>query len=272
MTRVALLLAAVSLAVAPAAAGQPDVSRTIGKEPVYQSKAPKYGLLVFGPQGKDLVWVVLDGDTLYVDRNGNGDLTEPGKKIVAEKRPDRDPEEEGYAFDVGDVAVGGRTHKGLSVYCTPLKRYAGAALGKRDDVKAALAKDPKALAVRVGLDVDMPGIKGNGIGGRAVFLAGPVDLSGVFQLAATPAEAPVVWFGGPLEITFYSEVPSLRVGRSSELVLVVGSAGIGPGTFAMLGYESTIPKDVKPVVELRLPAPKAGEPLRKEAFELKDRC
>lgn len=55
------------------------IDRTIAKEPAYRTKTPKYGLLVFGPEGKDRVWLVHDGDVLYVDRNGNGDLTEPGR-------------------------------------------------------------------------------------------------------------------------------------------------------------------------------------------------
>ncbi len=51
------------------------LDRTIAKEPAYQSKQPRYCLLVFGSEAKTRVWLVLDGDTLYVDRNGNGDLT-----------------------------------------------------------------------------------------------------------------------------------------------------------------------------------------------------
>jgi hypothetical protein len=37
--------------------------------------------------------VVLDGDVLYLDRNGNGDLTDPGKRIAAQevKRNRDDP-------------------------------------------------------------------------------------------------------------------------------------------------------------------------------------
>ena len=50
------------------------VDRTIAKEPAYKTK-PRYCLLVFGPEPKIRVWLVLDGDVLYVDRNGNGDLT-----------------------------------------------------------------------------------------------------------------------------------------------------------------------------------------------------
>lgn len=50
------------------------------KEPKYQ-KEPRYALLVFGPKRETRVWMVLDGTTLYVDRNANGDLTEPDERI-----------------------------------------------------------------------------------------------------------------------------------------------------------------------------------------------
>ena len=63
------------------AADLAKIERTIAKEPKYEWK-PKYGLLVFGPEAKFHVWLVLDGSTLYVDRNGNGDLTEPDKRVT----------------------------------------------------------------------------------------------------------------------------------------------------------------------------------------------
>jgi hypothetical protein len=271
MRRLALLLAA-WLSAGPAAAGPPKIDRTLAKEPAYRTKAPKYGLLVFGPEGKDRVWLVLDGDTLYVDRNGNGDLTEPGERVAAEKRPGGDPAEEGYTFQAGDLTVGGRTHKGLVVVYTPLKRYAGASLGKRPDVKAALAKDPNAAGVSLGVDVEVPGVKGGGLGGRLSFSAGLIDLTGVFQFADKPADAPAVHLGGPLQVTFYAELPTLRVGRGTELSLVVGTPGAGPGTFAMLDYEGTIPKEAKPMAELSLPWAKSGAPPLKEKWEIKGRC
>jgi hypothetical protein len=62
------------------AADLSKADRTIKKEPTYKTK-PKYCLLVFGPEAKTRVWVVIDGDAAYVDRNGNGDLTEPGKRV-----------------------------------------------------------------------------------------------------------------------------------------------------------------------------------------------
>src|SRR5438309_5057662 len=65
------------------AADLTKIQRTLVKEPVYQTKMPKYGLLVFGADAKIRVWVVLDGDVMYLDRNGNGDLTEPGNRMDA---------------------------------------------------------------------------------------------------------------------------------------------------------------------------------------------
>src|SRR5581483_12319214 len=61
------------------AADLTKIDRSISKEPAYKTQAPKYCLLVFGPEARSRIWLVLDGETLYVDRKGNGDLTGPGK-------------------------------------------------------------------------------------------------------------------------------------------------------------------------------------------------
>jgi hypothetical protein len=77
-----ILCLALFVAATPAlAADLSRIERRIAKEPSYQSKAPGYCLLVFGAEAKTRVWIVRDGDTLFVDRNGNGDLTEPDKRI-----------------------------------------------------------------------------------------------------------------------------------------------------------------------------------------------
>ena len=273
MTRISLLLIILGLYVTPAVADTPKIDRTIRKEPTYRTKDPKYGMLMFGSESKERVWLVLDGDVLYVDRNGSGDLTEADKKVRAITALARDLELDGYFFDVGEVAVGGRTHKGLNISFTRLTSPANRSLVNRPEAKAALAKDPKAQVVRIpGVDVEIPWLNGEGIGGRAVFMVGPADLHGVFQFGASPATAPVVKFFDPLEITFYSELPSLRVGRPSELELVVGVPGIGPGTFAMLGYEKTVPKSANPVIELSLPPSAPGNSPVTEKTELKSRC
>src|SRR5260221_55230 len=74
------------------AADLAKVDRTIIREPAYQS-TPKYCLMVFGPEARTRVWLVQDGDTLYVDRNGNGDLTDAGEKVAAKVNPRATAEE-----------------------------------------------------------------------------------------------------------------------------------------------------------------------------------
>ncbi len=241
------------------------IDKSIGKQPAYRT-APEYGLLVFGSEGKDRVWLVRDGDALYVDRNGNGDLTDPREKILAEKRPASLPDgDRFYVFNVGDLSVGQRTHKGLRVRFAPL-----ASLPQVP--QAGSKKAAKTMCVAMELDVDVPGMKGGGAGGRLKFEAGPVDSSGVLEFGKTPAQAPVIHLDGPLQITFFLERPKLQAGRSTELTLVVGTPGTGAGTFAMLAYEGTIPESAKPIAEIRYPSAKPGDPPPRQRFEIKERC
>jgi hypothetical protein len=76
-----LCLVALALGAVPVgAADLSKIDRTIAKEPAYKNK-PLYGLLVFGPEARARAWVVLDGDVLYVDQKGDGDLTAPGVRF-----------------------------------------------------------------------------------------------------------------------------------------------------------------------------------------------
>lgn len=81
------------------------IQRALAKEPTYQA-SPRYCLLVFGPTAETRVWLVVDGDTMYVDRNGNGDVTEPGEKV-----------QRNYSFTLGDIVErdGHTVHKNLRV-------------------------------------------------------------------------------------------------------------------------------------------------------------
>src|SRR5438477_5497284 len=62
------------------------IDRAILKEPAYRSGQPKYCLAVFGPKAETRVWMVLDADTLFIDRNGNLDLTEAGESVKGQPR------------------------------------------------------------------------------------------------------------------------------------------------------------------------------------------
>lgn len=57
--------------------------KRIAKEPAYGAAVQYFALFVLGPDEDLRVWMVADGDRLYVDSNGNGDLTERGERFDA---------------------------------------------------------------------------------------------------------------------------------------------------------------------------------------------
>lgn len=59
------------------AADYAKIDRSLAKEPAYQSETPRYALLLFGREAPLRVWIVLDGETVYLDRDADGDLTDP---------------------------------------------------------------------------------------------------------------------------------------------------------------------------------------------------
>ena len=84
--------------------GFSKIERKITKEPVYR-KTPKYCLVVFGAEAKTRIWLVVDGDTLYADLNGNGDLTEKAEKLKEGK------DLNGHSWQIGDIIEGKKKFK-----------------------------------------------------------------------------------------------------------------------------------------------------------------
>lgn len=82
---VSLVLALLcSVSANPAGSSEFDygkIDRVILKEPDYDTKDPKYALLLFGEVAAVRVWVVLDGKTIYIDRNADGDLTDKDERF-----------------------------------------------------------------------------------------------------------------------------------------------------------------------------------------------
>src|SRR5262245_54560675 len=118
--RLALLVVLVVASPAAADGLSPDlakIERRIGKEPVYQGK-PGYLLLVFGPEAKQKVWLVRDGEKLYVDRHGTGDLSQPACRVTGEVDRYRE-----RLFEAGDVTLGGKRYEGLRVAECSAKRF-----------------------------------------------------------------------------------------------------------------------------------------------------
>jgi hypothetical protein len=218
--------------------GQPvdtgKLDRTIAKEPRYESKSPWYCLLLFGPE-KTMVWLILDGDKLYIDRNGNGDLTEPGECFT---RPDGD-----HFFRVPDLSLGDGKRK-----------YSDLRINWRPTGVASNGKLHLHVIVQV-KDHD--------------------EYAMVPAKAEAAAEATLIHFDGPLTPFFKIEAFKRQDHfiRGNEhllgLSLVTNYEGV---EWVQVSHEKGIPADVHPTVDIEFPAKGADAKSIRVKVPLKGRC
>jgi hypothetical protein len=237
------------------------IDRPLVKEAAYQSKNPKYALLVFGPETRTRIWFVLDGTALYVDRNGNGDLTEAGEKVSGTKGSQAILEEDVHTFAVGELRDGERRHRNITLIVT--------GLGAASKTKTAESRNPGSLIFRIRMEAEIPGFEGVTKDGRLLQAAGLN--AGSLQFADRPREAPILHFAGPLTLVVFGQ-QEFRVNREMELYLGLGTPGRGEGTFVYTAYEGAVPAAAFPRAEIAFQAQKPGEPPVKVIYELKGRC
>ena len=224
--------------------GLDKVDRTIAREPAYQ-ETPGYCLLVFGPQADVRVWLVRDGKTLHVDRNANGDLTEPGERIKAGRERSFQTSFDGKAssyreigYSVGDLApAGGQKHH------TNFEITIFGIDGEPTNVVLSLL-----------------------VNGNLKQYAGWKPL-----FAANRSAAPIIHFGGPMIVRPLRGATVKLSDAHPEVHLCFGTPGLGAGSFAFLGYEA-VPGTVHPRIEIEWPCARPGAtPVRTSAV-LPDRC
>lgn len=229
---------------APAAAPDPltpkallTIDRTIAKEPRY-GETPLYLLLAFGPDSADRVWAVLDGTVLYLDKNGNGDLTDEGERVFALALP------------------GDGVNRRNPLFQVPLLETKG---GKHTDFFLSAIR----LAPGDGVYVKM-GVKVNGTTAQH---AGPTDL----RLAETPAAARVLAFGSRVVTAQVSHtMPGVpEVDKAIDFRVRVGTPGVGLGSFVGFGSEDQV---ANPVAEFEFPAAAPGTPAKRLVVPLTERC
>ncbi len=269
-------------------AGAQDLSkieRTLGEQPAYASKEPRYCLLVFGRKADTRVWLVLDlaydplrgkpgkTESVYADLNGDGSVTGDKERIpvtvVTKKVPAgyigrlSYPESEQHLprFTVGDV----KSRDGTTAYKNLVLDVGWYIFGRKD------------REVRV--SVDVPGYGRQSIGGEQLWFAD------------SPAKAPVIWFGGamtmrlapsgllflPVDYTGkepppprYEEFPLVR-GKTMPIRAEIGSAGAGPGTFNTILNDKP-PEGVHPVAKAVFPHTDPKKPPIEVSVELSKRC
>jgi hypothetical protein len=251
------------------AAGAVDLSkvdRTIKKEPAYRSK-PKYCLLVFGPDARHRVWLVVDDDMLYVDKKGNSDLTAPGSAVRApawSTRTQHPSVARERSVEVGDITVGGLTHTRLLVSQTEHRRQANLSaeadtgdLTPREwqqylDSVWRQVPDGITYMVSIRLDPRCHGRFGDAKNQRPVRHFASHDRHGQLAFSGRPADAPIIHFGGPLTLDLRSSDSLQHGNKSREISVSLGALGLGRGTFVVMDYD-LVPEDVGPIVEIRFP-------------------
>ena len=239
------------------------IERTLGKEPKYAGK-PKYCLLVFGPEAKLRVWVVQDGNVFYVDRNGNGDLTEPGEKV----EPPGSPGGDVGTVQLGDIRDGAMTHKNLSIMRFPVTAET---VGNDQEYQRITRDNPARQTWWVSVNAERASPAGDKLPPRVSYIANG-DGQGYLVFAARPAEAPIIHFNGPWTLGLQDIKQQFVSGQKTELQIGVGTPGVGPGTFAFVLYPGLIPDKAYPVAEITFPAPTGGAVGPPQRFTLTKRC
>jgi hypothetical protein len=214
------------------------VERRIAKQPNYMTNSPKYALLVFGPEAKLRVWVVIDGETLYLDRNGDGDLTDPKERFAKLEEcrnielVDPDGKTHYVITSIGQFQEAGAQHLIVSVDVRadhPYQQYCGAKLGDRPgDASISHFHGPLTMEVRT-INWKLPPKLSLHTG------ANPSDLNATLGTMDENCGCWVVVRSEPVD-------------------------GFGPG------------KDVHPAVEVEFPAKAAGATPIKKRYLLEKRC
>jgi hypothetical protein len=250
------------------AADLAGIDRGIGKEPAYQGK-PRYCLLAFGPEGKHKAWLVLDGDTLYVDRRGTGDLTAADCRVPGKVEPFRE-----QAFETGDLNIGGTTYADLRVDITSVKNGIGEAYQEMPMFREFLSKHPDGKLFLISIDVPFakpfPDVRDGSPLTKTRQFAAEYDANGILQFAARREEAPVIHFGGPWALWPDGQQKLVR-GRNEDLALMLGTPGHGPGTFARISYDLLVPTSARPHVRVEYPTRPPEKALVRN-YVLEDRC
>ena len=222
------------------------------------------------PQAKARVWLVLDGDILYVDRNGNGDLTDEGEKI---KLPEFTKIERGSAGGEREHTVGILTawpgHRlELSVTQIRFRGPQARLAGRGGDNEAPRRCPGRDCDCAIQVKGEPTKEKKDDLVNMQMVLA---DSQGVLRFAERPQDAPIVHFRGPLAMGLHP-IQKLTRGQEVELKACLGSPGLGKGTFAMVVYHGLIPDDAHPVAEVEFPPSASGKRTLKMKVTLSKRC
>ena len=224
------------------------VDRSYKKFPNFYSQTPTCALAVIGKDPTNQSWIIFDlkrlgerklGGYIYVDLNGDGDLTQANEKIQLTK-----PNGSSYRTDEYKFTDAENKPNGYAI------QFVAADYGEEDE------------PLHYRIFVTTP------TGDR--FGAWGDQNSDLIPTRKTKS-APVLHFDGPRQMGFEVPSPLGKRGNDWRLCAGVGTYGLGDGSFVYQFYK-TIPKDVHPTASISWPAKKKGDPPLVSKFILKDRC
>jgi hypothetical protein len=221
------------------------IERTIAVAPKYSAEQQFYALLVLGTDMSKKIWFVVDDDTLYVDKNGNGDLTEDGEKFQA-------PPKSGLASSlVRDTHSW--NHLKLDKRYTDVRVHWGLVNMAYPATNPVMERFME--TARRTPHPNLSGIR--------IKIAGTRWQACNAMFATSAAKAPILHMDGPLTLGVLG-ILSRRLERGEKLDdvrLTVGTPGFSDtqaGCFSYLLYKE-FPKSARPVLEARFPSGKEGE-------------
>jgi hypothetical protein len=253
------------------------IDRQLTKEPPYKSK-PRYSLLVFGPEAAARVWLVADGDTIYFDRNANGDLTDSSERIELKPFDPKKPEE-GLAppQGFGEVAIpSGVRYKvqGIQNLGRSMAFYF-----EEQKVELKKGKGPEVEKQLKELEEQVKAMENYYM--VAVELPGKIQQYAAMTLGDSVKDAPVFHFDGPLQLWTTPHPQLTRGDKDAEISALIVTPGYSkvkspfgqePQVLINCCTEGSVPKDVHPVVEIEFPNKEPGGKPIVAKYELNQRC
>jgi hypothetical protein len=264
MNAIRLLVALTWVALFPLSTPAIDltkIDRTIQKEPAYRSKAPNYCLLVFGPEAKFRVWLVFDGDTLYVDRNGNGDLTEPNKRLEPSEKPAERSLTRAMAYTVGVIhdPTTGKKYTQMKIHRAVLDPEF---IPRTRKDKERLAEYRKTYPQFVAGGLARIYLYGRG---------GKISQIGTLWGSTRPTKASILHFDGPLVFRLVDGGMLRRGAEPADFRVELITPGLGKWVYTTVGHV-VVPKGISPVAEFEFPTSGRAEQTIKVRRALTGRC
>jgi hypothetical protein len=232
------------------------IPRQIHNHPNWQSGQPRFALLVFGPHAKARAWLVIDGDHMYLDRNGDSDLSEPNERF--------DLEVTHFTKEVRDDA---KTLKRIHLH-DPKQRP------NPNDDQPILTCEPRVTWFHVLHIVPREGSYQverwpDNKFQVAIFANGANEFARA-DFGDSPGEAAIISFLGRRTFRHdHGDQPALRRGETNYLT--VGICGEGLRSKTAVDHDS-VPAEIHPIADLECPSRYPGRPPIRIRVELTERC